>query len=67
VNWKRREDDTEEIARRRLQHFHAEMDSLVSHYENQQRLMRFIPYNGLADLPALDKIVRDTIGLAQAS
>lgn len=66
-NWKQRNDDSPEIVLRRMQHFRSTMDPLLSYYENQRRLIKFYPFNGVDDLPVLEKLVRETIEFGQTS
>jgi adenylate kinase len=61
AHWKTRHDDTEEIILRRIQSFRSSADPLLSFYEKKGKLIRFCPFNGVDDLPILEKLVRTTI------
>lgn len=63
AHWKTRHDDTEEIILRRIQNFRTSVDPLLSFYEMKGKLIKFHPFNGVDDLPLLEKIVRNTVGL----
>mmetsp|Transcript_27521 Transcript_27521/g.80937 ORF Transcript_27521/g.80937 Transcript_27521/m.80937 type:complete len:264 (-) Transcript_27521:3406-4197(-) len=56
-NWRRRDDDTEEIILKRIDHFHDETNPVIAWYESVGRLMRFLPYDGVGDMPLLESLV----------
>ena len=58
-DWTKRMDDTEEIFVKRMKEYHDESAIVKQFFEDQGKLVEFIPYNGVLDMPILEKIVRD--------
>jgi adenylate kinase len=65
THWKKRHDDTEEIILRRIHNFRSSAHPLLSFYEKKGKLINSQPFNGVDDLPVLEKIVRTTVGLEE--
>ena len=61
LTWVSRSDDTEEIVAKRLAEFHVESKSILDFYESRDRLIRFVPYLGVDDLPKLVDVIRDKL------
>jgi adenylate kinase len=55
--WTSRKDDTEEIVRRRLEEFHRETRPVISYYKSLNRLINFIPYDGINDVDHLESLI----------
>jgi len=55
--WTRRVDDTEEIIQRRLVEFHQETRPVLDYYESLDRLINFIPLNGIDDIGKLKDLI----------
>lgn len=62
VHWKTRQDDTREIIMRRIHHYRNSADPLLSFYEKKGTLIKFHPYNGVDDLPTLERIIHNAVG-----
>uniref|UniRef100_A0A7S2NXB7 Uncharacterized protein n=1 Tax=Leptocylindrus danicus TaxID=163516 RepID=A0A7S2NXB7_9STRA len=61
LTWVSRSDDTEEIVAKRLADFHVESKSILDFYESRDKLIRFVPYLGVDDLPKLVDVIRDKL------
>lgn len=58
-DWTKRMDDTEEIFVKRMKEYHEQSAIVKQFFEDQGKLVEFIPYKGVLDMPILEKIVRD--------
>lgn len=58
-DWEKRIDDTEEIFVKRMKEFHEQSSIVTQLFAKHGKLVEFIPYNGVDDMPILEKIVKD--------
>jgi adenylate kinase len=56
-DWETRSDDTEEIFVRRMEEFHEQSAIVTQFYADQDKLVEFIPFKGIEDMPILEEIV----------
>ena len=56
-NWEKRDDDTEETIRKRMNVYHEQTEPVLKYWLEQGKLVRFVPYNGVCDIDAIcDKV-----------
>ena len=58
-NWITREDDKEEIMKRRIKEFHSETNPVIEWYESIGKLIRFVPYRGVDDIHILVSAIQN--------
>lgn len=58
-DWEIRSDDTEEIMSRRIKEFHDKSSPVSALFRERNRLVSFVPYNGVQDMNVLEQKVRD--------
>ena len=58
-DWITRSDDTEEIFQRRIDEFYGQSAAVTQYYADHNRLLDFVPYKGIADMPILCDLVRN--------
>lgn len=57
-DWERRLDDTEDIMTSRLKEFHIISSPVVRFFEQKNKLVKFHPFNGIADMPLMEDLIR---------
>lgn len=58
VDWKTRDDDTEDIMRMRMEVYHNETKPVLEYWREGDALLRFVPYNGVKDMDKLVDLVQ---------
>ena len=61
--WSRRADDTPDIVSKRLEDFHQITKPLIRFFEEHGRLIRFVPHQGVDDLPKLMDLIKTKLSL----
>ncbi len=62
VHWKKREDDTTDTIRVRMDVYHRETEQVLRFWEDKGKLLRFIPYKGVKEIDNLLSLVERRIG-----
>ena len=57
--WEKRIDDDENIVVQRLKEFREKSKPVSKYFQDSGRLLTFVPYNGIADIHILEKLVVD--------
>mmetsp|Transcript_15855 Transcript_15855/g.23849 ORF Transcript_15855/g.23849 Transcript_15855/m.23849 type:complete len:89 (-) Transcript_15855:828-1094(-) len=57
TDWSQRSDDTEEIFVQRMKEYHEQSTVVNVFFRDQGKLVDFIPYKGIKDMPILQEIV----------
>jgi adenylate kinase len=57
--WEKRSDDTEEIFVERMREFHEQSAVVTQFYASDDKLVEFIPFKGIQDMPVLEEIVKN--------
>jgi len=60
-NWERRIDDTPSIISKRIQDYHLVTKPVLDFFHDRKKLVKFTPYKGVDDLPALVNLVSSRI------
>ncbi len=58
-DWIIRSDDTEEIFQKRITEFHSQSAAVTQFYADQGKLLDFVPYKGVQDMPILCDLVNN--------
>ena len=53
VDWVAREDDRPDVVEKRLALYHQNCDPILDYFDDNNRLLKLIPYKGYDDLPML--------------
>mmetsp|Transcript_13479 Transcript_13479/g.28930 ORF Transcript_13479/g.28930 Transcript_13479/m.28930 type:complete len:84 (+) Transcript_13479:742-993(+) len=59
VDWKKRDDDTNDIIKLRMEVYHKETKPVLKYWEERDQLLRFVPYNGVDDMDKLVPLVEN--------
>ncbi len=59
LDWFKRSDDTDEIFVRRMKEFHEQSTAVNQIFREQGKLVDFIPFRGIQDMPVLEEIVNN--------
>ncbi len=57
-DWQTRLDDTEEVMSRRIAEFHVKTEPVSAFFETKNKLVSFVPYNGVQDMDILEQKVK---------
>jgi len=60
-DWEKREDDTEEIIKKRFDVYTSETKPVLRYWRDEKKLIRFVPYKGIADFDKLLKLVQQRL------
>ncbi|KAL3789593.1 hypothetical protein ACHAWO_009156 [Cyclotella atomus] len=60
IDWKRRDDDTEETIRNRMNIYHEQTEPVLEYWLNRNSLLTFVPFNGVDDID----VISDKVGNA---
>lgn len=58
-DWIIRSDDTEEIFQKRISEFHEQSSVVTQFFAEHDKLLEFVPYKGVKDMPILQDLVRN--------
>jgi len=61
IDWEKREDDTEEIIKKRFDVYTNETKPVLRYWRDEKKLIRFVPYKGIADFDKLLKLVQQRL------
>lgn len=53
TDWKKRDDDSEETIRKRMNIYHDQTESVLKYWLEKDKLTTFVPYNGVSDINAI--------------
>ena len=60
VHWERRDDDTADIIKERMQVFRKETEPVLESWSNKNRLLTFLPYKGVNEMDRLAAVLERT-------
>ena len=61
ITWSSRSDDNSDIVMKRLNDFHEQTKPVIKFFEEHNRLIRFVPHQGVDDLPHLVNLMTERI------
>lgn len=61
VDWEKRDDDTAETIQLRMNIYHNETAPVLKYWEERDKLLRFVPYNGVKDMDKLLSLVKSRL------
>jgi len=53
ADWKKRDDDSEETIKKRMKVYHEQTEPVLQYWSERERLLSFVPYNGVCDIDAI--------------
>mmetsp|Transcript_26553 Transcript_26553/g.56107 ORF Transcript_26553/g.56107 Transcript_26553/m.56107 type:complete len:239 (+) Transcript_26553:51-767(+) len=62
VHWEKRDDDTADTLKLRLEVYHKETKPVLKYWEERDQLLRFVPFNGVKDMGKLVSLVKNHSG-----
>lgn len=65
IDWEKREDDTEEIIKKRFDVYTSLTKPVLRYWRDEKKLIRFVPYKGIADFDKLLKLVQQRLSSEQ--
>lgn len=57
TDWEKRDDDTAETIQKRMNVYHTETEPVLKYWRERDRLLRFVPYNGVKDMDMLVEVL----------